>query len=185
MRARAARRLSDGLALRGASSEVGARLSGVRRARLGCFTGRIGEDERVGEQGRGGREPLAAIGRREVEERPRQAAADDERLRRGRQRECHARPPAGRPGQSRRPGRVRQAPLQQQVGDHVRVHGTQAHARAAAADGIEQGRLVVHAEHDDRAGGRFLERLEQRVLGVRVEPVGGFDDSDPEATLHR
>ncbi len=77
------------------------------------------------------------------------------------------------------------AALDQQLGDGRGRHGADADPGTAAADGVEQQRLVVGAEHEHRAGRWLLERLEQRVLGVGVESLGRRDDGDPDAALER
>ena len=63
-------------------------------------------------------------------------------------------------------------------------HGPEADPRRAACDGGQDGGRVVGAQHDARLPDRFLERLEQRVLGVGVEAVCRLDDGDPEPRLH-
>ena len=56
---------------------------------------------------------------------------------------------------------------------------------AARADGRQQPRLLVGAQHDRHPARRLLERLEQRRLGVLVHPVGALDDRDPGTALDR
>ena len=54
----------------------------------------------------------------------------------------------------------------------------------ATGDGRQDRGRVVGTQHDAGFADRLLERLEQRVLGIRVEPVGGLDDGHADATLH-
>ena len=56
-------------------------------------------------------------------------------------------------------------------------------AGAARPDGRQQPLLVVGAQDQRGPGGRLLERLEQRRLGVVVHPVRVAEDRDPRAAL--
>ena len=56
------------------------------------------------------------------------------------------------------------------------------------APGPDRGQHVLdggRAEHPDRARGRLLDRLEQRVAGLLGEPVGVLDDQDLPAPADR
>ena len=56
-------------------------------------------------------------------------------------------------------------------------------ARAARTDGGEQRVGVRRDEHQRGVVGRLLQRLQERVLGLRVHGVGGVDDHHPTPSL--
>ena len=64
------------------------------------------------------------------------------------------------------------------AGDLLRGGGGQGEQSAARSDRREHVLDRRRAEHPDGAGGRLLDRLEQRVAGLLGEPVGVLDDQD-------
>jgi hypothetical protein len=80
---------------------------------------------------------------------------------------------------------VGHAALDEQLGDGRSGDGADADPGAAAANRLEEERLVVGAEDEHRPGGRLLECLEEGVLSVRIESLGGGDDGQANAPLER
>ena len=65
--------------------------------------------------------------------------------------------------------------------DRERRESQPGHARERRSG--SSGAHVVGTEHEAGRGAGLLERLEERVLGVRVQPLGGADDGDAKAAL--
>ena len=93
--------------------------------------------------------------------------------------------PPDEPGEPGRERRIREVAVLEDGFDLADGDRAEPEAGAARPDSRHQAVLVVRAEDDRHAGGRLLERLEERRLGVVAHPVGPLEDRDAGAALDR
>ena len=127
----------------------------------------------------------APVRAEQIDQRPCQTALGDDRVRIRGELQGSARASVGEPGKRCASRGVCDAALGEDLRELVRRDGTHSDAGAATDDGGQQLGRIVRGKHDDHRVGRLLERLEQRVLGVVVEPMRFLDERDPEATFER
>ena len=125
------------------------------------------------------------IRRQEVEQGPAHPGAGEDGFRPGREPDGQPRAAARRERQRACLGGRGVTQLDQEVREGLDGQRREAQPRDARQDGGQERSGVVGTEHQAGARTGLLERLEKRVLGVRVEAVRGADDSHAEAALVR
>jgi hypothetical protein len=123
------------------------------------------------------------VGRCHVQERSGDLRANHDRVRRARQGHGVAGAAGGEARQAGGGGGVDEPRLDEDLLDLDPRDRTQPEADTARADRGQEALLIGRGEDQHRAGGRLLERLEERRLGVLGHAIRGGDDRDPRAAL--